>query len=223
MEFNKSVLDNLKEGVRVLDERIKSAFENPLPCAVGETVYTIKNGIVEKTYFDTEEEIIKVAKEFGIRLFLDETEAEKKLAEIKGTTNDEGETPMGLLERSYRATATADLERSLRELEERDRISMLKTDISQETAEINHNLNFAERLNLISATQAEQYRQRIEALRELQRKQNEEIVDSIENPRERASRYQSLENYNSRIAQEKSESKTVPARVASKDDADRTH
>lgn len=226
-DYEKSVSENLEESVRELGRSIKAAVGNNLPCAVGETVYTIKNGIVEHTYFDTEEEIMKVAKAFGVRLFLDESAAINKLLEMKGTTNNEGESTMGLLERGYKAAATADLERSLRELEERDRTAMQKTDLSEETTAIRNNLNFAERLNLISATQAEQYRQRIEFLRELQQKQTEEIVDSLENPRERAARYQSLDSYNARIAQERTsdnaENGTRANRVVSHEETERAH
>lgn len=226
-EYDNILKANLSQRVSELGRAIKSATEDLLPCAVGETVYTIKNGRVELTYFDTNEEIMKAAKAFGVKLFLDEKEAMEKLAELKGTSNNEGDSTMGLFERGYKAAATADLERSIRELEERNKIAMQKTNIAEETAEIRNNLNFAERLNLISAAQAEQYRERLELLRELQRKQNEKVVDSIENPRERAARYQSLDSYNSRISQERAnvsaEKDASVARVTAREDIERTH
>ena len=68
---------------------------------------------------------------------------------------------MPLFERGYKAAATAELERSVRELEERNKTAQTKTDFMKDAASTESNLNFAERINLISTTQAEAYRERM--------------------------------------------------------------
>ncbi len=115
---------------------------------------------------------------------------------------------MPLFERGYKAAATAELERSVRELEERNKTAQTKTDFMKDAASTESNLNFAERINLISTTQAEAYRERmLKAHLDFERMQRTEtrddIVDSFENPRERAARYQDMDSYNAQIAQER--------------------
>lgn len=118
---------------------------------------------------------------------------------------------MALFERKYRAAATTELERSIRDIEERDKIAQTKNGFSWETADVQCNLNFAERLGLISAAQAEAYRQRVlQAQLDFANMQRTEtrgdMVDSFENPRERAARYQGMDAYNARIAAERADS-----------------
>lgn len=115
---------------------------------------------------------------------------------------------MPLFERNYKAAATADLERSVRDLEERDKTAQTKPAFLKDAASVESNLNFAERLNLISVTQADAYRQRmLKAQLDFERMQRAEtrddIVDDFENPRERAARYQDMDSYNAQIAQER--------------------
>ena len=179
-----------------------SDFEEKLPCKVGETVYKIRNGQVEQISFDSETEIKRVSTLFGKRFFNDEKDALRMLANRK-KINNEGETNMGLLERGYKAAAVADLERSLRELEERNRNAELKP---ENVKELESNLNFAERINIITTAQAEEFRRRMAIITERQeRRQNEDIVDSLENPRERAERFQSMDRYNAKIAQDRND------------------
>ena len=92
---------------------------------------------------------------------------------------------MPLFERGYKAAATAELERSVRELEERNKTAQTKTDFMKDAASTESNLNFAERINLISTTQAEAYRERmLKAHLDFERMQRTEtrddIVDSFE-------------------------------------------
>lgn len=113
---------------------------------------------------------------------------------------------MALLERGYKAAATTELERKVRELEERDKTAQTKLQFFEDAICTKSNLNFAERLNLISASQADDYRQRILkamlAFKYLQKTETrDDIVDGFENPRERAARYQKMESYNAQIVQ----------------------
>ena len=83
----------------------------------------------------------------------------------------------------------------------------------KDAASTESNLNFAERINLISTTQAEAYRERmLKAHLDFERMQRTEtrddIVDSFENPRERAARYQDMDSYNAQIAQERAKANT---------------
>ncbi len=115
---------------------------------------------------------------------------------------------MQLFERGYKAAATAELERSVRDLEERDKTAQTKATFMKDAASTESNLNFAERINLISVTQADAYRERmLKAQLDFERMQRTEtrddIVDSFENPRERAARYQDMDSYNAQIAQER--------------------
>lgn len=115
---------------------------------------------------------------------------------------------MPLFERGYKAAATAELERSVRDLEERDKTAQTKAAFMKDAASTESNLNFAERINLISVTQADAYRERmLKAQLDFERMQRTEtrddIVDSFENPRERAARYQDMDSYNAQIAQER--------------------
>jgi len=111
---------------------------------------------------------------------------------------------MALLEKNYRAAAVAELERSIRDLEERDKTAQTKPTLEKDVADTQSNLNFAERLNLISTAQAEAYRQRALKVRldfeHIQKTETrDDIVDDLENPRERAARYQDMDSYNSQI------------------------
>lgn len=112
---------------------------------------------------------------------------------------------MPLFERNYRAAATAELERTLRELEERDKIAETKIDFDKEVFSFQSNLTFAERLNLITSVQSDIMRERVlkaeQEYRHIQRTETrDDIVDDFENPRERAARYQSMDEYNAEIA-----------------------
>ncbi len=118
---------------------------------------------------------------------------------------------MPLLEKNYRVAATAELERNAKALEERDKIEQNKPEFMKDTAEFQNNVNFAERLNLINHIQAEAYRERaVKLLKEqnnYERLQKTEIrgdiVDDFENSRERADRYQDMDKYKEKIAQER--------------------
>lgn len=115
---------------------------------------------------------------------------------------------MALFEKGYKAAAIAEIERSVRDLEERDKTAQTKPAFEKDAADTQSNLNFAERLNLINAVQAEAFRQRVQKAQiDFERMQRTEtrddIVDSFENPRERAARYQDMDKYNAQIAAER--------------------
>lgn len=122
---------------------------------------------------------------------------------------------MPLFERNYRAAATAELERTLRELEEKDKIAQTKVDFDKEASLFQSNLTFAERLNLVTSVQADAMRERVLkaelGYRHSQRTETrDDIVDDIENPLERAKRYQSMEKYNAEIAKARAEQSSDP-------------
>lgn len=114
---------------------------------------------------------------------------------------------MALLENGYKTAARTELERSIREIEERNKKAetIKKTDGTMQT--VNNNIDFAQKLNLITEKQARLYRERIQAsvnFRRFQRMESEEIVDDFENPRERAERFMTMEDVQAEISREKS-------------------
>jgi len=121
--------------------------------------------------------------------------------------NQERGDLLPLFENNYRAAATTELERDIRSLEERDKTAQTKPVFEQGSNAVNSNINFAERIELINADQADDYYKRVEQAQRrfenLERYETREIVNDTENPRERAHRYQSLDDYNSRIANER--------------------
>lgn len=120
---------------------------------------------------------------------------------------------MKLFEKDYKAAATSEFERSVRDLEERDKVAqtMPVSVFSKDKGEVQSNLNFAERLNLITTIQADTYRKRIlKAQHDYEHMQRTEtrddIVDGFENPSEQAERFQDMESYTAQIAQERAKS-----------------
>ena len=67
---------------------------------------------------------------------------------------------MALFEKNYKKAALEDIERNIRELEERTK-TQSKLSFDKELATVQGNLNFAVRLNLVSLTQADLLRERI--------------------------------------------------------------
>ena len=114
---------------------------------------------------------------------------------------------MRLFERNYKAAATTELERSIRELEERNKISENKVHFQKDMLDVQSNVNFAERIHLISMMQANIYRNRLQKahsnFEHLERTETMTVVNDFENPRERSMRCQSIETYNAQIIQEK--------------------
>lgn len=114
---------------------------------------------------------------------------------------------MPLFERGYKAAATTELERKTRELEEKDKKAQTKEDFEDASRALNSNLNFAERINLISAEQAQSYRDRAKQatldFERMQRLEHDERTDDFENPRERTERYMKMDEAKAKIAQER--------------------
>lgn len=134
---------------------------------------------------------------------------------------------MPLFERGYKAAATAELERKTRELEEKDKKAQTKEDFEDASRALHSNLNFAERINLVSAEQAQAYRDRVKQaaidFERMQRLEHDERTDDFENPRERTERYMKMEEAQAQIAQERAaqsaersqaESRTAPSKTA---------
>ena len=143
-----------------------------------------------------------------------------------------------LFERPYRAAAATELERSLREIEDRNKKAQTKDTFHEAASNMTSNVNFAEKLNLITAQQAEAYRERIKkAAAEYERMQRTESqegrVDDFENPRERTDRYMSMEEAQAEIARERAaqnaqqaqsqQTQSAPTHIKDEDDGSRTH
>ena len=114
---------------------------------------------------------------------------------------------MPLFERGYKAAAQTELERKTRELEEKDKKAQTKEDFEDASRALHSNLNFAERINLISAEQAQAYRDRAKQatldFERMQRLEHDERTDDFENPRERTERYMKMDEAKAKIAQER--------------------
>lgn len=113
---------------------------------------------------------------------------------------------MPLLESGYRAAAKTELERNIRELEEKNRAAQSRTDVSDSASGVESNIMFAQRLNLISEKQALEMKKRIEAAvqsNKFMRNEVEERTDDFENPRERAERYFDTETIQAEISRER--------------------
>lgn len=116
---------------------------------------------------------------------------------------------MPLFERGYKASAQTELERKIREIEEKDKIAQTKADFTASLNSFESNLNFAERINLISAQQAEEMRERAKKAtmnyEKMERNEFDTRIDDFENPRERASRYMKMEEAQAEISKARSE------------------
>lgn len=137
---------------------------------------------------------------------------------------------MPLLGRGYKAAATAELERSIRKLKERDLAARKKSAFDKSVAEVQSNLNLAERLNLITAMQAQAYRQRVLVLQEeFERFREAEERDGStgggESSRE-PERYQNMDDYNSKIAKARAganRSANAPNRAEMQEEVEHQH
>ncbi len=116
---------------------------------------------------------------------------------------------MPILENKYKAAATAELECSVRKLEERNKVAQSKSLSENDISVIQGNISFAERIHLIGQIQAQNLRKRIlQAQQQYQKLMKTEIldrVDDFENPREREQRFRNLDKYQEKIAKEKSD------------------
>lgn len=139
----------------------------------------------------------------------------------------EGGIHMPLFERGYKAAARTELERDIRRIEEKDKKAQTKEDFEEASAAVKSNLNFAERLNLISVEQANDYRDRVEKANQ---KFLESVAENIED-QEQQERYMSMQEAQSEIAREKtntSDKQTQSEQAHStpnkeEDDGSRTH
>lgn len=118
---------------------------------------------------------------------------------------------MPLLERGYRAAAKTELERRVRELESRDAVAQKKPDMGETATILTNNVEFAQKIKLITDKEAEGYRKRIaEAQRaeELARTQTGDRVDGFTNPHEAALNQYSLEEIKAQVSAEKAQKPT---------------
>lgn len=136
-----------------------------------------------------------------------------------------------LFERPYRAAATTELERATREIEDRDKKAQTRKDFDEATSNVNSNINFAERLNLISAEQAEAYRERIKKATEA--RQQIRAAEQQEDTRERTEQLMSMEEIQAQISRERAsenaqqaqsqQSQSAHPHAKDEDDGTRTH
>ena len=135
---------------------------------------------------------------------------------------------MALFERGYQAAARAELDREVRELEDKDKVAQMLNP-EQAVASVTSNADFAERIGLISEASAMQLRERVKkAQLDYERFQREtrDIVNDYENPRERAARYQSMDKVlaqiNAERAKEQTEKAAEQTKAISKSEAERS-
>lgn len=102
---------------------------------------------------------------------------------------------MALFEKNYKKAALEDIERNIRELEERTK-TQSKLSFDKELATVQGNLNFAVRLNLVSLTQADLLRERIVKIQK-----EHEANSKIENQGAAKTEYKSADEYNRLIAE----------------------
>lgn len=120
---------------------------------------------------------------------------------------------MGLFEPNYKACATTELEKDLRELENRDKAAQTLEESTLQFEKCAANINFAKQIGLINDMMARAYMRK---LREIQatryaeymakHEYRDDLVDSFENPRERVIRYNSMAQVNDIIRREKEQS-----------------
>ena len=101
---------------------------------------------------------------------------------------------MALFEKNYKKAALEDIERNIRELEERKK-TQSKISFDKELATVQGNLNFAVRLNLVSLAQADLLRERIAKIQK-----EREAISKIENQATKTE-YKSADEYNRLIAE----------------------
>lgn len=114
-------------------------------------------------------------------------------------------------EYDYKVMAQSELDREIREIEERKKKLIRESNIKKDVDMINGKINFAECINLINTTQGENYRKRLEkAIREFEIMQRNEyqsnVVDDFENPHERTLRYFNMEKINADISSKRANS-----------------
>ena len=119
---------------------------------------------------------------------------------------------MALLESRYKAAARTEIERAIRQLEERGKGAAIA---NEDAAAVSGKVDLSQNIGLISEVQAREYKARIQTAeldrRKLERIETRDIVNDFENPRERAARYQDLDQYNTEIRRER-EMNTVEQR-----------
>lgn len=121
---------------------------------------------------------------------------------------------MPLIENGYKAAAKTELERSIRELEAKDKAAQTRTEFQPGASAIQSNITFAQRLNLISQEQAEAMKKRLEAVEQhnqFMRNESEERIDDFENPRERSERYFDMDSVNAEINRERAQAEAARA------------
>lgn len=140
---------------------------------------------------------------------------------------------MPLFERDYKAAAVTELERRLRDIEDRNKAAQTRNEFIRDASNVDSNVDFAQQLNLISDMQAEAYKERVRKSRfEFEHMQRTEtradLVDGFENPRERSARYQGMDSYNAQILRERTKaneeryrSEQVQARIYDDDERNR--
>lgn len=122
---------------------------------------------------------------------------------------------MALFEKHYRNLASTEIEKTLRELEKSEKNIKTKADKEKLSVDVNSaygQVGFAQNITVIGNAQAQMYRDRLhEITKRTEFERNDrEIVDSLENPREREHRYYDMDSYNAQIARERA-SKSVEA------------
>lgn len=113
---------------------------------------------------------------------------------------------MPLFDRGYKVRAEAELERKVRELEESNKKEMDAKKFDEMIVALNSNLEFAERLNLISDEQEEAYKERIKrAETEFTYEREIEQQNNVETNSERSAMGMTMEETQAMIEQLRAE------------------
>ena len=143
-----------------------------------------------------------------------------------------------LFERPYRAAATTELERSMRAIEDRNKKAQTRGSFDEQVAAMLSNLQFAQKLNLISEQQAAAYKERVEESQKeyarIQRAEREENrARNPENPAGNSEKLMSMEEVQAQISRERANdsaqhsqsqpTQSTPSHAKDEDDGARTH
>ena len=105
---------------------------------------------------------------------------------------------MPLFENGSKKAARTELERAIREIEEKNKRTLVEQELNRKIEALNSNINFAEKLNLIAADKADHYRQRLKQIvLEFERMQDRELENLIDE------RYISMIEAQAKIEEEK--------------------
>ncbi len=110
---------------------------------------------------------------------------------------------MTLFESGYKAAAKTELERKIREREDKDKVAQTRTDFSDNTGGTQSNIAFAQRFTEEKQARREEQVKATIHQNQFMCNEIEKRTDDFENPRERAERYFNMDSVNAEISRER--------------------